>query len=221
MAVSSFLTRNRKTEFMLTTSISLTLGLAFLLLGATNVWLVLEAWSRVKVANVSARMLALHRVGGYLFIALFCVMTYFMIARLRGGGADSSATVTIHLALAMILSPLLLIKVLIARYYKNQHNLLMPIGLTIFVLAFVLIASTAGPYLARPSKIERVSIDPGRVAPVAIDINQASDLMAKRCSKCHNLDRVVGARKDAPGWIATVDRMRAMPGAGISDADAR
>lgn len=221
MAVHLSLVGIEKPEFMLTTSSSLALGLSFVLLGATNVWLILEAWSRVKAAHVSARMLALHRLGGYLFIVLFCVMTYFMIARLRGGGTDSSATLTIHLALAMILSPLLLIKVLIARYYKNQHNLLMPIGLTVFVLAFVLIASTAGPYLARPSDIEQVSIDPGRIAPSAIDINQASDLMAKRCSKCHNLDRVVGARKDAPGWIATVDRMRAMPGAGISDVDAQ
>src|SRR5215467_1759023 len=206
---------------MLTTSTSLVLGLAFVLVGGINVWLVLEAWSRVKAANASSRMLTLHRIGGYLFIALFCVMTYFMVARLRSVGADMSATVTIHLALAMILSPLLFIKVLIARYYRNQHGLLMPIGLTIFVLAFVLIASTAGPYLARATKIEQVSIDPAHTPSVTIDVNQASDLMQRRCSKCHTLDRVVGARKDAQGWVATVNRMRMITGAGISDADAR
>ena len=206
---------------MLSPSVSVALGFAFVLLGGINVWLVLEAWSRVKAAKVSARMLTLHRIGGYLFIALFCVMTYYMMSRLSSGG-DNSASVTLHVALAMILSPLLFIKVLVARFYKNQHNLLMPIGLTIFVLSFVLIASTAGPYLARPSKIERVSINPGGQAePVAIDMNEASDLMQKRCSKCHNLDRVVGARKDAPGWMRTVERMRAMPGAGISDTDAQ
>ena len=206
---------------MLTPSASLVLGFAFVLMGGVNVWLVLEAWARVKATNASSRMLTLHRIGGYLFIALFCVMTYFMVARLRSGGADTSATVTIHLTLAMILSPLLFIKVLIARYYRNQHGLLMPIGLTIFVLAFVLIASTAGPYLARATKIERVSIDPAQTPPVTIDVNQASDLMQRRCSKCHNLDRVVGARKDAQGWVATVNRMRMITGAGISDAEAR
>src|SRR5579864_6089908 len=157
---------------MLTTSASVALGLAFVLLGGINVWLVLEAWSRVKAAKASSRMLALHRIGGYLFIALFCVMTYFMVARLRSAGSDMSATVTIHLVLAMILSPLLFIKVLIARYYRNQHGLLMPIGLTIFVLAFVLIASTAGPYLARAAKIEQVSIDPAHTPPVTVDVNQ-------------------------------------------------
>src|SRR5205809_6522231 len=98
---------------MLTPSASLVLGFAFVLMGGVNVWLVLEAWARVKATNASSRMLTLHRIGGYLFIALFCVMTYFMVARLRSGGTDTSATVTIHLALAMILSPLLFIKVLI------------------------------------------------------------------------------------------------------------
>jgi hypothetical protein len=189
--------------------------------GGINVWLVLEAWSRVKAADASSRMLALHRIGGYLFIGLFCVMAYFMLARLRSRGVDTSATVTIHLALAMILSPLLFIKVLIARYYKNQHRLLLPLGITIFVLAFVLIASTAGPYLARATKIEQVSIDPAHTPPVTFDVNQANDLMQRRCSRCHNLDRVVGARKDAPGWVATVNRMRSMAGAGISEADAQ
>ena len=205
---------------MLTTSASVALGVAFVLLGGLNVWLVLESWSRVKAAKTSSRMMTLHRIGGYLFIALFCVMTYFMVARLRGG-ADTSSTVTLHLTLALVLSPLLFVKVLIARYYKNQHALLLPMGLAIFVLAFVLIASTVGPYLARASKVEAVSVDPATMPPVEVDLNQAGDLMQKRCSKCHNLDRVVGARKDAQGWIATVDRMRAMPGAGISDTDAQ
>lgn len=203
---------------MLTSSTSIALGFAFVLLGGINVWLVLEAWGRVKASDASFRMIALHRIGGYLFVALFCVMAYFMVSRLRASGGDTSPAGTIHLALAMILSPLLFIKVLIARYYKNQHSLLMPIGLTIFVLAFVLIASAAGPYFAHASKIERVSIDPVQ-PPVSIDVNQAGDLMQKRCSKCHNLDRVVGARKDARGWSRTVNRMQAMLNSGISAAD--
>ena len=159
---------------MLTTSASLVLGLAFVLVGGINVWLVLEASSRVKAANISSHMLALHRIGGYVFVCLFCLMTYFMVDRLGNDGGDVSGNLTIHLGLAMILSPLLFIKVLIARYYKNQYGLLMPIGLTIFVLAFVLIASTAKPHLARSRQLEQVSIDPAHVAPLTIDVSEAS-----------------------------------------------
>src|SRR3989475_4060995 len=173
---------------MLTTSASIALGLAFVLLGGINVWMVLEALSRVKAAKASSRLLALHRIGGYLFIGLFCIMAYFMVARLRNGGGDTSPTVTAHLRLAMILSPLLFIKVLIARYYKNQHGLLMPIGLTIFVLAFVLIGSTAGPYLARTAENEQGSIDTARLPPVTIGLDQASHLHQRRAAECHNLD---------------------------------
>jgi ferredoxin-NADP reductase/mono/diheme cytochrome c family protein/uncharacterized protein YjeT (DUF2065 family) len=200
-------------KHMLLTSTSVALGLTFVLIGGLNVWLVLEAWSRMKTAKTSSRMLALHRVGGYLFIALYCVMAYFMVGRLGTDGADPSPTVTVHLVLALIMSPLLFIKVLIARYYRNQHSLLLPIGLAIFVLAFVLIASTTGPSLARATR------PPAQAG--LIDLNDASVLMQKRCSKCHTLDRIAGARKDAAGWTATVNRMRAMAGAGISEADAQ
>jgi hypothetical protein len=113
---------------MLVSSVSVALGLGFVLIGGLNVWLVLEAWSRMKTAKTSSRMLTLHRVGGYLFIALYCVMAYFMVARLGTDGSESSPTVTVHLVLALILSPLLFIKVLIARYYKNQHTLCYQLG---------------------------------------------------------------------------------------------
>ncbi|HTS28697.1 MAG TPA: hypothetical protein VMH81_22660 [Bryobacteraceae bacterium] len=55
---------------MLTTSAGMALGVVFILIGAVNVWLVLEAWSRVKAATANARMLARLRDGGYLLIAL-------------------------------------------------------------------------------------------------------------------------------------------------------
>jgi ferredoxin-NADP reductase len=205
---------------ILTSSASLWLGVTFVLVGALNVWLILQGSARMKDGKGGARLIAAHRIGGYLFIALFCVMAYFMIARLEGAGAASSSAM-IHLTLAMILTPLLFIKVLIARYYKNYYAFLMPIGLMIFVLSFVLIAITAGPYLAHNVRMQKVSLEATDLAPAVIDIDRAAATMEKRCSKCHNLDRVVGAHKDSRGWLTTVNRMRALPDAGISEEDAR
>jgi mono/diheme cytochrome c family protein len=128
----------------------------------------------------------------------------------------------IHLTLAMVLSPLLFVKVLVARYYKSHHSLLMPIGLVIFVLSFVLIGITVGPSLVHRARMQTVSLEAIDLPPAAIvDINLAAATMEKRCSKCHNLDRIAGARKDARGWLATVNRMRTLPGSGISEADSR
>ena len=53
-----------------------------------------------------------------------------------------------------------------------------------------------------------------------IDLRSSEALMQKKCSRCHTLDRVIGARKDATGWSATINRMRTLPGAHISTEDA-
>jgi ferredoxin-NADP reductase len=204
---------------MLNSSTSVWLGITFVLVGAINVWLILQASARVRDAKASTRLIAAHRIGGYVFIALFCVMGYFMVARLDVGGA-STGTV-IHLTLAMVLSPLLFVKVLIARYYKSYHSLLTSIGLVIFVLSFVLIGITVGPSLVHHASIQTVSLEAIDLPPAAIDVNLAAAMMEKRCSKCHTLDRIVGARKDARGWLATVNRMRTQPDSGISVEDSR
>ncbi len=206
---------------MLSSSASLWLGITFVLIGAINVWLILQASARLKNTKATTRLIAAHRIGGYLFIALFCVMGYSMVARLGDVSGGAPPSTTIHMTLAMILSPLLFVKVLIARYYKSYYSFLMPIGLTIFVLSFVLIGITAGPSLAHHASVQTVSLPAIDLPPAAIDINMAASTMEKRCSKCHNLDRVVGTHKDARGWLATVNRMKALPGSGISEEDSR
>src|SRR5579863_4126477 len=185
---------------MINSSTNVWLGIIFVLVGALNVWLILQASARVKDARASTRLIAAHRIGGYLFIALFCVMGYFMIARLGDVGGTPSST-TIHMTLAMVLSPLLFVKVLIARYYKSYHSFLTPIGLLIFVLSFVLIGITAGPLLARRARMQTVSLAALDLPPTVVDLNMAARRMEERCSKCHSLDRIAGAHKDARGWL--------------------
>jgi ferredoxin-NADP reductase len=206
---------------MLNRSMSLWLGVIYVLIGAINVWLILQASARVRDAKASTRLMAAHRIGGYIFIALFCLIGYFMVARLGDIAAGAPPSTMIHLTLAMVLSPLIFVKVLVARYYKSYYSLLMPIGLVIFVLSFVLIGITAGPFLAHRARMQTVSLAAIDLPPSAIDIDLAAATMEQRCSKCHNLDRVVGARKDIRGWQATVSRMSALPHSGISKEDSR
>jgi ferredoxin-NADP reductase len=133
-------------------SVSLFLGITFVLVGVINVWLILHASARVQQAKASARLIAAHRAGGYTFIAIYCVMAAFMTARLGDVGGDAPAGTMIHVALAMMISPLLFVKVLVARYYRNYSSFLLPIGLVILVLSFVLVGITAGPALARQAR---------------------------------------------------------------------
>src|ERR1700722_12768471 len=167
---------------MLTSSASIWLGIMFVLIGAINVWLILQASARVKDAKASTRLIAAHRIGGYLFIALFCIMGYFMVARLGDVGGGAPPSNMIHLTLAMVLSPLLFVKVLVARYYKSYYSVLMPLGLVIFVLSFVLIGITAGPSLAHQARMQTVSLASIDLPPAAIDISLAAKRMEERCS---------------------------------------
>ena len=205
---------------MLPATGSLFLGSAFVAVAAINVWLILESMSRSSKPQRSQRLMAAHRIGGYVFIAIFCVMIYYMAARLRDG-SQTSGSISIHFTLALILAPLLFIKVILARRYRNQATALMPLGLLIFVLAFVVVAIAGFPYLNRETRVEQVSLDQIGQPPVKLDVAAAAALMQQKCSKCHTLERVVSAEKDAKGWADTIARMEARPDSGISDSDAR
>jgi hypothetical protein len=52
-----------------------------------------------------------------------------------------------------------------------------------------------------------------------IDLHAACALAARKCSACHERDRIDDAHKDADGWRITVDRMRHFPGSAISPRD--
>jgi ferredoxin-NADP reductase len=206
---------------MLSTPLSAVLGLVFVLIGAAAIWLIFEASRHSHDQVARSRRIQAHRIAGYLFIALFCFMTWLMLMRLKDVSDELSLRPMLHILIAMVLAPLFLIKVLVARYYKSYTSVLVPLGLTIFTLGFVLIASTAGPYLLRRATIKNISLNAVDMGAARIDLGASESLMQRRCSRCHNLERIAGARKDARGWLATINRMRALPGSGISEADAR
>ena len=206
---------------LLPTPLSAVLGFVFVLIGAAAIWLIFEASKQSHDQAARNRRIRAHRIAGYLFIALFCFMTWLMLLRLKDAPDELSLRSMLHILVAMVLAPLFLIKVLVARYYKSYTSVLVPLGLTIFTLGFVLIASTAGPYLLRRATIKDISLDAVAMGATRIDLGASESLMEKRCSRCHNLERIAGARKDARGWLATINRMRALPGSGISEADAR
>ena len=206
---------------MLPTPVSAGLGLLFILIGAAAVWLIFDASTGSRTQTARDRILRAHRIAGYLFIALFCFMSWFMLLKAKETPDELPLRAMLHILIAMVMAPLLLVKVVIARYYKSFTAALVPLGLTIFTLGFVLIASSAGPYLFRKAVVKNISLETVNMGGVKIDLQSSEALTQKRCSRCHNLDRVVGARKDARGWVATVNNMRVLPGSGISEPDAR
>src|SRR6266403_1477664 len=134
-------------DVMLHASLSAFLRSLFVLLAGANVWVMLHASSRSKDPAAHARLMWAHRLGGYTFILLFCVLFYFMALRIKGVSDELPPRLTFHVILALLLMPILLVKVLIARYYRHYSSALLFLGVTIFALSFALVAMNLVPYL--------------------------------------------------------------------------
>jgi ferredoxin-NADP reductase len=126
--------------------LSVSLGLFFVALATFNVITMFESSRPAQAARIRARAIALHRAGGYLFIGLFAVMVWFMSKRLIGSPEALASDAAIHMGLAILLAPLLFMKVMIARKYKNHHSILLPLGLSIYAISAVLVFIRVLPY---------------------------------------------------------------------------
>src|SRR5579864_3590384 len=117
-------------------------GIAFVALAATNVVVMLEASQPSRNGTTRTRLIALHKAGGYLFVILLCFMAYTMSQRLVGVGISGHlpAHLVLHIVLVLVLVPLLFLKILIARRYKQSHSSLKALGIAVFVISFVLVS---------------------------------------------------------------------------------
>ena len=94
-------------------------GIAFVTLAATNVVAMLEASEPSRNGTTRTRLITLHKACGYLFVILLCIMAYSMSQRLVGVGITGHLPthLVLHIGLVLVLVPLLVVKILIARRY--------------------------------------------------------------------------------------------------------
>ena len=120
-------------------------GVVFVALAAANVVVMLEASQPTRTAATRTRLITAHRAGGYLFVILFCLMAYSMSQRLAGVGITGHLPtyLVLHIMLVLALVPLVSLKILIARRYRQSHLFLKPLGVAIFAISFVLVSVPA------------------------------------------------------------------------------
>src|SRR5262245_49298230 len=120
------------------TNVSIPLAGLFVFLAGFNVWIMLTG--RGATSRGRRIWTQLHRICGYLFIAIFAISCFFMLTRIRGLSDELPPRIILHMTLALLLAPLLFVKVIVVRYQKAAWGLLMAIGMTIFAFAFTLVA---------------------------------------------------------------------------------
>ena len=136
---------------------SITLALLFVFLAGFNVWNMLSP--RGGGSALRARVwIQLHRIAGYMFILLFAVFTYFMALRIRGLSDELPPRLVLHVSLALLLAPLIFVKVIVARYQKANRGLLGALGIGIFALSFTLVALNTGVHFLRVAARTKIPI---------------------------------------------------------------
>jgi ferredoxin-NADP reductase len=157
--------------------VSLVPACLFVFLAGFNVWNMLTN----RGTSMQSRRLwtQVHRIAGYGFITLFAILCYFMLLRVKGSSDELSARLVLHMSLALSLAPLVMVKVIVARYQKAARDLLTALGIGIFTIAFTLVALNLSIHHLRGASTGKVPVGISATVIVGVLISAAIAFFAK------------------------------------------
>ena len=115
----------------------------FLGIGLAAVIIMLNLLGNLKERPQARRWKTIHRILGYLFLIFLLIYLVFMAQRLTGFSGEPSPRMVLHMALALVLIPVFMVKICISRFFRKLYAYLMPLGLIIFFFSFLMIFITS------------------------------------------------------------------------------
>ena len=168
------------------------IALPFLAVAVTAVLFMFELMGRTAVKHDPKVLKQGHRVFGYAFIVLMGLLTYLCLTYVSAVGDRMSVRAVIHSILAVGLVGVLLVKVLIARFYRDLLRMVPALGIVTFVLAFVVFFTSAGYFFLRDghshvaAEISGAEVTlPPPVAGIAGDAAGGQAVFVRDCAGCH------------------------------------
>lgn len=165
----------------------------------------LEVWGKEKTRFSERTLTIFHRTCGYLFITIYLVLLTVMLRRIVSLQEPLTPLAALHAVFALLIIPLLFLKIMIIRRFKALKDKLPYFGVTIFALGMTLTAITGGFYALRAANLNYVSLTNYDRSTLNADLGRG--LMEKKCMKCHTLERVFLAVKTEEQWTSTVNEM--------------
>jgi len=189
------------------------IAVVFILAGLTAFvsMLILMGKQEKKISPQSLRMV--HKTAGLVFFLLTLVLVFFGFRYWAKAGDLVSVRAVLHAVLALGLLVVLLIKISIARFYKQLLKYAPALGIVLFSFAFVVFCTSAGFFLARSimgASLEK-NIEQPVVSAVQGNIDAGQSLFQKKCSSCHFSDKK--EKKFGPG-LAGLLRESTLPSSG-------
>lgn len=193
------------------------LATLLLVIGGVTVLIMLEMTGKVKDSPRRKGWIMLHRILGYLFLILFASMLVFMVVKAGGFQEELPARAMIHIVLALLLVPLIMIKIVVARRHAQLGTKLIMLGLAIFGLAFGLTGITAGYYALHRSDYKYAVLS--SVDDDILNVEIGQKITNRKCSKCHSLERVYQSYKSDVAWNETISKMAELDYPNITNFD--
>lgn len=184
--------------------LSAVISMIFLAAGGIAVYLMLRIEGGKETENYQ-RLAGWHRLCGWFFGAIFIIMFLFMLARVENYWEESSPRIAIHVALAVTLFLLLLLKIAIPRYFKKLNKHLFLLGGATYLTAFTMVWIAAGYYFIWQYE-ESPYISHGEIPREMVDRELGKHLFIDKCSTCHLLENIMH-RRSRKSWENVVNRM--------------
>ncbi len=216
------------------------LGLAFLAVGLTAMFLMLHLWGypydkTTRTSEAPRWAMILHRVLGYVFVILYVLLMWKMVPRLYEYQVEFPARTTAHIILGFTIGFLLLLKIAILRFFRHFEEWMPALGISIMLgtvillglsLPYVLqeraLAQTApgGDAMSDQSRDRVAKLLPTAGLPASVSVatlatedalHRGRAVLLDNCVKCHDLRTILAKPRTPEGWWNTVERMADKP----------
>jgi hypothetical protein len=110
------------------------LSLVMILLGMLEFWLAMKVFGKKPPSPKAKSLLKLHRILGYVFLAYLIgimIIGFVLFNTFSQAGMEFSSRVIIHIALAMIIFILLVLKIIFIRAYRQYRPIVPALGIMV------------------------------------------------------------------------------------------
>jgi rubredoxin/mono/diheme cytochrome c family protein len=172
------------------------------------------------------RALLVHRVFGYVFLAIYIVLMLQMVPRLWSYQIEFPARTVVHLSLGMAIGVVLILKIAVVRFFRRLEQSLVPSLGTFLLVGSVVLIGISVPSAFREAwatgrlfsqetreRVGELLVQTGLDEAECNRLTTPSSLRAgqrilrQECIDCHDLRTVLAKPRTPNNWRQTVRRM--------------
>jgi mono/diheme cytochrome c family protein len=168
------------------------LAVLFLAVGIVGVLAMFSLMGKTEHKTSPMALRKLHRSMGFIFVILLVLISVLCVRYVARVGDQISLRAAFHCVFALLLIGVLAVKITIIKWFKGLLNLVPALGIIVFVLAFAVVATSAGYFFVRMgSYAAATGVQPVEEEPAAAaegDPESGGKIFDENCSSCHATD---------------------------------